>query len=69
MSDNESDLYEDSVFDSNCETSDNISIGSSSGAVLVKYVKISWVWKYFEVSKDGMYNICKVETLNLSNEK
>ncbi|CAG8783590.1 16851_t:CDS:1, partial [Gigaspora rosea] len=34
--DNESDLHENSlVFDSNCETSDNISIGSSSGAVLI----------------------------------
>ncbi|CAG8809207.1 4681_t:CDS:1, partial [Gigaspora rosea] len=34
--DNESYLNENSlVFDSNCETSDNISIGSSNGAVSI----------------------------------
>ncbi|CAG8845945.1 15899_t:CDS:1, partial [Racocetra persica] len=25
--------------------------------------------KYFEVSKDRIYDFCKVETLNLSNKK
>ncbi|CAG8799825.1 5982_t:CDS:1, partial [Cetraspora pellucida] len=86
MSDKEDDL-EDSFFDSNCKTSDNISIGSSNEAVSTvqenqphatkksklvhrrKYAKFSWVWKYFEVSKDGIHDVCKVEILNLSGEK
>ncbi|CAG8811445.1 12093_t:CDS:1, partial [Racocetra fulgida] len=33
-----------------------------------KYIKSSWVWKYFKVSKDGQYDICEVEILNLNNK-
>ncbi|CAG8520245.1 13761_t:CDS:2 [Cetraspora pellucida] len=63
MSDKKDDL-EDLFFDSNCEISDNISIVHRR-----KYAKFSWVWKYFEVSKNGIHDVCKVEILNLSDEK
>ncbi|CAG8494472.1 4322_t:CDS:2 [Scutellospora calospora] len=33
-----------------------------------KYVKSSWVWKYFKVNKNGQHDICTVEILNLNNE-
>ncbi|CAG8520220.1 3203_t:CDS:2 [Cetraspora pellucida] len=33
-----------------------------------KYIKSSWVWKYFKVSKNGQHDICTVEILNLNNE-
>ncbi|CAG8654737.1 7373_t:CDS:2, partial [Racocetra fulgida] len=57
MSDNESDLHEDSlVFDSNCETSDNISIGSSSGTVSV-------------VSQENQSRATKKNTPNFHHEE
>ncbi|CAG8590585.1 25746_t:CDS:2 [Dentiscutata erythropus] len=74
MSDKEGDFEEDSLlFNSNCETSDNISIGSSNGAISMvqenqsRITKKNWVWKYFEVSKDRIHNVYKVEILNNQN--
>jgi hypothetical protein len=34
-----------------------------------KYVKSSWVWKHFNTSSDGKYNICQVIIMNLKNEE
>jgi hypothetical protein len=34
-----------------------------------KYVKTSWVWKYFETDQNGKYNVCQVLIMNLRNEE
>ncbi|CAG8601942.1 18867_t:CDS:2, partial [Racocetra persica] len=57
MSDNESDYEGFLVFDLNCETSDNISIGSSNGAILV----VSQENQSHITKKD---NDCLTNTLN-----
>ncbi|CAG8475923.1 12655_t:CDS:2 [Gigaspora rosea] len=55
------------------KASDNIFIGSSnrtsSLAPKRNYIKSSWVWKYFKLSKDRQYDVCDIATLNLSNKK
>ncbi|CAG8569237.1 26038_t:CDS:2 [Dentiscutata erythropus] len=57
MSDKEGDLEENSLlFDSNCETSDNISIGSSNGAISM-------------VQENQSYATKKIEILKVSGEK
>ena len=33
-----------------------------------KYVKTSWVWKYFETDQNGKYNVCQVLIMNLRND-
>ncbi|CAG8822076.1 570_t:CDS:1, partial [Racocetra fulgida] len=32
------------------------------------YLKPSWVWHYFKVSEDGIYDECQVQVMNFQNE-